>query len=183
MGEGQVQAARRQSRLDRAVSKIETTLPELSQTLASATGGAAPVASLFLPIYAAGFNDEERRFALYLDGDFVVRWWHRNGVGRGNYALRGWRKGNIYPDFLFSALLDHARQRIVALETKGEQLSGNADTAYKTALLEALTRAFDVGKADGLGLESEGPSFAAAVGRFGDIDAVLLALIRAGVAR
>jgi type III restriction enzyme len=157
--------------------EIETTLPDLSPVLTAATGGPLE-RSLFLPVYAAEFNDEERRFALYLDGDSVVRWWHRNGVGRGNYTLRGWRKGNVYPDFLFSALQDHARQRIVALETKGEQLSGNVDTAYKGALLEMLTGAFQLGRSEGLGLEGEGPSFAAAVVLFGETTAKLPALIR-----
>lgn len=158
--------------------ELETTLPELSPALAAKTGGPLE-RSLFLPVYAAGFNDEERSFALYLDGDSVVRWWHRNGVQRGDYALRGWRRGNVYPDFLFATLREHARQRIVALETKGDHLAGNPDTEYKRALLEALTKAFELGRADGLGLEGEGPDYAAAVVLFGEIDAKLPALIRA----
>lgn len=157
--------------------EIETTLPEMSQALAAKTGGALE-RSLFLPVYAAEFNDEERSFALYLDGENVVRWWHRNGVQRGNYALRGWRRGAVYPDFLFTTLREHARQRIVALETKGEHLAGNPDTEYKRALLEALTQAFELGRADGLGLESEGPDYAAAVVLFGEMGAKLPALIR-----
>jgi type III restriction enzyme len=158
--------------------EISTTLPAMAPLLASASGGLLE-RSLFLPVYAAEFNEEERRFALYLDGDSVVRWWHRNGVGRGNYTLRGWRKGNVYPDFLFATLREHARERIVALETKGDHLAGNMNTAYKTALLDTLTNAFEVGRSEGLGLASEGPEYAAAVILFGDISAKLPALIRA----
>ena len=62
--------------------------------------------SLFLPIYAGDLNDAERKFAVYLDGDAAVRWWHRNGTMRGSYCLRGWRRGNVYPDFLLAELKD-----------------------------------------------------------------------------
>lgn len=112
--------------------EIETTLPDYSRVLEDAAGRALS-RSLFVPVYAAEFNDEESRFALYLDSENAVQWWHRNGVKGGNYALRGWRRGNVYPDFLFAALTEHARQRLVAIETKGEHLGGNLDTVYKQA--------------------------------------------------
>jgi type III restriction enzyme len=62
---------------------------------------------------------------------------------RLGYGLRGWRRGNLYPDFLFAALRDtNGRDRRVVIETKGEQLEGNRDTEYKRALLETLSAAF-----------------------------------------
>lgn len=53
---------------------------------------------------------------------------HRNGATPKSYAVRGWRRGNVYPDFLFAALQGSERDRTVVIETKGEQLAGNPDT-------------------------------------------------------
>ena len=99
-----------------------------------------------------------------------MRWWHRNGTGRGSYAVRGWRRGNVYPEFLIGALRDAAqRQRIVVIETKGEQLEGNLDTVYKRELLDTLTKTMATnrqGKGPGADFE-----FAAAVVLFQDLHA------------
>lgn len=156
-----------------------TTQPDGAAQLNSATGGVLE-RSLFLPIYAGDLNDEERAFAIYLDGDAAVRWWHRNGTIRGNYALRGWRRGNVYPDFLFAALQEAGgRERVVVIETKGEQLEGNRDTEYKRALLDTLTDAFrPSGGAGGIEGERDPFDFSAAVVLFDERDAKLPALIR-----
>lgn len=162
----------------RAPAELLTAQPVGASQLQADAGGTL-ARSLFLPIYAADLNGEEQRFALYLDKDAAVRWWHRNGVGHGSYALRGWRRGNVYPDFLFAALRDGGQDGVVVIETKGEQLAGNHDTAYKAALLGALTDAFKVGGATGLSLERAPFDFGAAVVLFGDMNARLPALIRA----
>ena len=110
-----------------------------------------------------------------------MRWWHRNGTVRGSYGVRGWRRGNVYPDFLFAALKDQGgRERIVVIETKGEQLEGNRDTEYKRALLDTLSGAFRSGaqSAAGLALSRNPFDFDAAVVLFDEIDARLPALIR-----
>ena len=164
----------------RAPAEIWTTLPTDAPQLHASSGGPLE-RSLFLPIYVADLNDEERRFAVYLDRDHAVRWWHRNGsTGGKNYAVRGWRRGNVYPDFLFAALRDGDGERIVVIETKGEQLAGSHDTEYKRALLERLSATFQpVSKSTGhLGLEKETFDFNAAVVLFDEIDAKLPALIR-----
>ena len=125
-----------------APAELWTTLPEDAPQLTASNGGPLE-RSLFLPIYAAELNDAERKFAVYLDHDDAVRWWHRNGTTPKSYAVRGWRRGNVYPDFLFAALQESERERIVVIETKGEQLAGNADTEYKRELLALLSEKFD----------------------------------------
>lgn len=47
-----------------------------------------------------------------------------------------------YPDFVFAAEDASNGKRLVALETKGDQLSGNLDTEYKRKVLSALTDGF-----------------------------------------
>lgn len=146
----------------------------------TAAGGGPLERSLFLPIYSADLNDSERKFAVYLDRDAAVRWWHRNGTMRGSYGLRGWRRGNVYPDFLFAALTEEGQpKRIVVVETKGEQLEGNRDTEYKRALLKTLSGAFGAPSLSGekLALERDPFDFNAAVVLFDEIDARLPALI------
>ncbi|UNK78822.1 DEAD/DEAH box helicase family protein [Sphingopyxis granuli] len=98
--------------------------------------------SLFLPVYASELNPDETKVAVYLDAESAIKWWHRNGTDRGSYALRGWRRGNVYPDFVFAALKDDNGERIVAMESKGDQLAGNLDTEYKRQLLITLTGKF-----------------------------------------
>ncbi|HEY5721456.1 MAG TPA: DEAD/DEAH box helicase family protein [Allosphingosinicella sp.] len=164
----------------RAPATIWTTLPADAPQLHAASGGPLE-RSLFLPIYAADLNHEERRFAIYLDRDDAVRWWHRNGATAGrDYAVRGWRRGNVYPDFLFATLRDGDRERIIVIETKGEQLAGNHDTEYKRALLERLNNAYTVPPVRSHVLELGGEvfDFSAAVVLFSEIDSRLPALIR-----
>lgn len=169
-----------------APPEMWTTLPLDSPKLSASNGGEIE-RSLFFPIYAAELNDAERKFAVYLDRDDAVRWWHRNGATPKSYALRGWRRGNVHPDFLFAALQDSDRDRIVVIETKGEQLAGNPDTEYKRALLKLLSDKFDRTPLQGgqtppqegsLNLEEQAFDFNAAVILFGELDAKLPAVIR-----
>ena len=162
-----------------APAELWTTLGENAPQLSASNGGPLE-RSLFLPIYAAELNDAERKFAVYLDRDDAVRWWHRNGTTPRSYALRGWRRGNVYPDFLFAALRHGERERIVVIETKGEQLAGNPDTEYKRALLKLLSEKFDPTppRTGALGMAEEAFDFSAAVVLFGELDANLPAVIR-----
>jgi type III restriction enzyme len=161
-----------------APAELWTTLPVDAPQLSASNGGPLE-RSLFLPIYAAELNDAERKFAVYLDRDDAVRWWHRNGATPRSYALRGWRRGNVYPDFLFAALREGERDRIVVIETKGEQLAGNPDTEYKRELLALLSDKFDPTptRSGALRMEEEVFDFTAAVVLFGELDAKLPALI------
>ncbi len=154
-----------------APDHIWTTAAETSPRMTGKTG-AALKRSLFLPVYAGELNPDETGVAVYLDAETVVKWWHRNGTERGSYALRGWRKGNVYPDFVFAALRDDSGERIVALESKGDHLD-NLDTAYKRKLLDKLTDAYGqkaAGKAGELGLGGKDIHYKAAVVLFDDMD-------------
>ena len=70
-----------------------------------------------------------------------MKWWHRN-VAKSQYGLQGWKRNKVYPDFVFARLTDQGGQKLVVLETKGLQLAGSTDTAYKKLLLQRLTDAF-----------------------------------------
>lgn len=161
-----------------APAELWTSLPEDAPQLTASNGGPLE-RSLFLPIYAAELNDAERKFAVYLDHDDAVRWWHRNGTTPRSYAVRGWRRGNVYPDFLFAALQESERERIVVIETKGEQLAGNPDTEYKRELLALLSEKCDSTppQRGALGLD-DAFDFSAAVVLFGELEAKLPTIIR-----
>jgi len=95
--------------------------------------------------------------------------------------LRGWRRGRVYPDFVFAVVKDGDGQRLVALESKGDQLD-NRDTAYKADLLAKLSDAYAKhasAKSGELELESEVPDYQAAVVLFSDVDARLPKIIGA----
>lgn len=95
--------------------------------------------NLFAPVYKAELNNDEQRVAVMLDDASTLKWWHRNAVG--DYGLQGWRRGRIYPDFLFAIKRNGQSGEYIALETKGDHLQ-NEDTDYKRALLSALTDGF-----------------------------------------
>ncbi|MCY4225270.1 MAG: DEAD/DEAH box helicase family protein [Bacteroidetes bacterium] len=93
--------------------------------------------SLFIPHFDSEFNREESEVAIYLDGDSALTWWHRN-VARSQYGIQGWKKGKIYPDFIFALHTESGAQQLRAIETKGDHL-GNDDTEYKRELLSFLS--------------------------------------------
>lgn len=98
--------------------------------------------SLFSPLYVNEFNREESQVAVYLDGEKALQWWHRNAA-RSHYAIQGWRKERIYPDFVFAVQNSNdARSplhRLVVLEMKGDHLAGSDDTQYKAEVLQFLS--------------------------------------------
>lgn len=125
----------------RMPNELETGQPAAAAQLIRPDGSPTEH-SLFAPVYQADFNTDEAEFACYLDSGAAVAWWHRNVARPGQYAIQGWRRNRVYPDFLF-AMVDHDGKRdLIALETKGDQLSGNLDTAYKRAVLDTVTNAY-----------------------------------------
>ena len=57
----------------------------------------------------------------------------------------GWRKQKVYPDFIFVLKRLDKANKLVCIETKGDQLEGNLDTAYKRKLMELVTRHYQQG--------------------------------------
>lgn len=97
--------------------------------------------SLYEKVYAKEFNGLEKNFALYLDGHSAVAWWHRFAA-RQDYGLQGWKRHRVYPDFVVCVERGKGNaRRVLALETKGLQLAGNADTQYKEKLFKTLETA------------------------------------------
>ena len=103
--------------------------------------------SLFEPVFQREFDsDLERKFALYLDEQKALKWWHRVAVRqRGDYYIRGWRQERIWPDFVAMANRNGTNPHVLVFETKGEHLQGNPDTEYKQKVLETLQNAFNCG--------------------------------------
>lgn len=97
--------------------------------------------SIFSPVYGEELNKDERDVAIYLDGEDALGWWHRN-IAKKHYGIRGWKRGVVYPDFIFSVKDNGKTQKMVALEMKGDQLANNLDTEYKKNLMQYLTENF-----------------------------------------
>ncbi len=88
--------------------------------------------SLFDYAERAGFNQYEADVALVLDKHPEVLWWYQNKVGRESFAIQGFRKNRIHPDFVVQNGKDKKPiARVVVVESKGKHLGGNPDTEYK----------------------------------------------------
>lgn len=123
----------------RMPATTETFEPGGARQLVGRNGGPLE-RSLFSPVYEGEFNGDERDVAVYLDGEAALKWWHRN-VARSQYAVQGWRRAKIYPDFIFAVRRQDGTSRITLLETKGDQLD-NLDTAYKRDVLTFMSQNF-----------------------------------------
>lgn len=119
--------------------EVETTQPEFAPQLPNLKGGPLEK-SLFAPVYSEDFNQQEREVAVYLDAEETLTWWHRN-VARTQYGLQGWKRGKVYPDFIFAVQREGGGRRLVVVETKGDHLD-NADTAYKREMMAFLSDNF-----------------------------------------
>ncbi|MBK1717913.1 DEAD/DEAH box helicase family protein [Thiocystis violacea] len=130
--------------------QADTYEPEGAEQLIGKSGGPLQK-SLFAPLYKGDFSSQdERDIAVYLDSEATLTWWHRN-VARQQYGIQGWRRGRIYPDFIFALQRTEGRKRIVALETKGAQLAGNLDTEYKQAVLRLMSDHYAIEEAPRVG--------------------------------
>jgi type III restriction enzyme len=119
-------------------TEMETDLPEASIQLIR-PDGVASEKSVFAPVYRVDFNKDEADFACYIDEQKALQWWHRNVAKAGHYHVQGWRKHKVYPDFIFALTPGGEKQRLVVIETKGNQFEGNLDTEYKRKLLKLVT--------------------------------------------
>jgi type III restriction enzyme len=121
--------------------ETQTFAPVGARQLLRSSGGPLQL-SLFKPIFEDDFSSQdERDIAVYLDEDEAIRWWHRN-VARSQYALQGWRREKLYPDFICAVQRGDGTSRIAVLEMKGEHLAGNKDTEYKRAVVQMMSQNF-----------------------------------------
>lgn len=87
-------------------------------------------------------NTYERAVALVLDRHVNLLWWFRNRVGPENFAIQGYRRQRIYPDFVAQTVSKgHKYHRVLVIESKGKHLEGNPDTVYKRAIAKYFDRA------------------------------------------
>ena len=63
-------------------------------------------------------------------------------MARAQYALQGWRREKIYPDFILAVDRGGGANRVAVLEMKGEHLAANADSEYKRTVLQLLSKIF-----------------------------------------
>ena len=95
---------------------------------------------LFDDVELSSMNSLERKVGDTLDKQGKILWWFRNRVGKQWYAVQGWQHYQIRPDFVAAKKADGGKLEIIyVLESKGEHLLGNADTAYKQRVLETMT--------------------------------------------
>ena len=78
-------------------------------------------------------NPLEKKVANLIDRKESVLWWVRNiSEDRKWYAIRGWKKGKIRPDFIVAKKnRDNSLELVYIIESKGEHLIDNPDTQYK----------------------------------------------------
>ncbi len=98
--------------------------------------------NLFDPVQKTELNGFEYKVASYIDKSQALEWWYRNVAREGGYALQGWRKNRMYPDFILAKRRGGNHEWVV-LETKGEHLERYHDTEYKEALVKALVEAYE----------------------------------------
>ena len=102
---------------------------------------------LFEDLDFSSLNSLEQKVGAIIDKQSKVLWWVRNKAKPGWYAIQGWKKHKIRPDFIAAKKKDSEALEIVyILESKGEQLLGNRDTKYKKTVLDMMTQLYREGK-------------------------------------
>jgi len=98
--------------------------------------------SLFEFVPEDEFNETEKTVAWYLEGQKRLFFWYRNR-SRQDYAIQGWRKHKIYPDFIFTSTSlekEDDYEQVYVVETKGLHLIGSPDTDYKRRMFSLCTK-------------------------------------------
>ena len=105
------------------------------------------------------YNELERKFALYLDANEAIQWWHRVAVRQQHeYYLRGWKPDRIWPDFVAMSGDSSSDAELLIVETKGKFLE-NPDTSYKEKVLATLEQRFNEGPTEcGAVTVADGPA-------------------------
>jgi type III restriction enzyme len=87
-------------------------------------------------------HEWKRRVAPRLAHDADVLLWYRNKVGRNSFAIQGFLRHRIHPDFVVQQ--EHEGKtvhRVLVIETKGPQLKGSENTEYKRKVADYFTKA------------------------------------------
>ncbi len=121
--------------------------------------------SLFDTVTEASFNEYERKVALFIDRHPEVLWWYRNEVGKDSFAIQGYLRNKIYPDFVVQKGHRNPSPEVLVVETKGEHLAGSADTEYKREVADYFDK---IGK--GVTWQHLGEGFENATFRFQILD-------------
>lgn len=96
---------------------------------------------LFEDVDATSMNNLEKSVGDILDRQEKILWWFRNKVSKGWYAIQGWQKYKIRPDFIAAKRkADGSVELVYVIESKGEMLLGNADTTYKNNVMQEMNR-------------------------------------------
>jgi type III restriction enzyme len=87
-------------------------------------------------------NSLEKHVARLIDDKESVLWWMRNRVDyRYGFAIRAWKKGRIFPDFIVAKKnRDNSIEIVYVIESKGEHLIGSANTQYKKNVFETMNK-------------------------------------------
>ncbi len=87
-------------------------------------------------------NDLEARVANLVDKKEDVLWWVRNMAEKKSwYAVNGWKKGKIRPDFVVAKKgKSDSLELVYIMESKGKHLMDNPDTAYKAEVFDKMNK-------------------------------------------
>jgi len=95
--------------------------------------------SLFDLVPEESLNPTERAVVWYLDQHEKLFFWYRNRE-RKDYALQGWKRNRVYPDFIFTTKDSKGGfEKVHVVETKGLHLD-NPDTGYKKDLMDLCNK-------------------------------------------
>jgi len=100
------------------------------------TSDGLPQKSLFEFVADDDLNQTEKTIALYLENQQNLLFWFRN-MPRRDYAIQGWKKHKIYPDFIFTTNQSVDKNKVkdvYVIETKGIHLKEFKDTSYKRSV-------------------------------------------------
>ncbi|MEW6610100.1 MAG: DEAD/DEAH box helicase family protein [Patescibacteria group bacterium] len=97
--------------------------------------------NLYEDVDISTLNPLERDVVQYIEDSPSVIWWARNKAEKSWYAIQGWQKNKIRPDFIIaSKKKDGALEFLYIVESKGEQLTGNPDTQYKMDVFDTMNK-------------------------------------------
>jgi type III restriction enzyme len=102
---------------------------------------------LFDDVDITALNRLERKVGDLLDKQELILWWFRNKGQNPWYSIQAWQQYKIRPDFVAAKKNENGKlEMLYVIESKGQHLSGNADTQYKKKVLDLMTEQHKNGK-------------------------------------